>query len=86
MITATLAELEQAGITERPEAAVADAQYWNEQQMDEVIADKHIQVLIPTDSGGAKEPDPAGPAAGTLDAPRARHRPRARSCTENANR
>src|SRR5207253_57351 len=33
MATATLAELERAGIEERPEAVAADAGYWNEQQM-----------------------------------------------------
>jgi hypothetical protein len=56
MITTALIELEQAGVTERPEVALADAQYWNEQQFDEVIANKHIQVLIPPDSGGATAP------------------------------
>ena len=45
-------------MTGRPEVAVADAQYWNEQHMDEVIANKHIQVLIPPDSGARKTPRP----------------------------
>ena len=54
MITAALGELEQAGVTGRPGIAVADAQYWNEQHIDEVIANKHIQVLIPPDSGTRK--------------------------------
>ena len=58
MITATLTELERVGIAERPEVALADAQYWNEQQMDEVIAQKHIQVLVRPDSSGRKEPRP----------------------------
>jgi Transposase DDE domain/Transposase domain (DUF772) len=58
MIVAALGELERAGVTRRPEVALADAQYWNEQHMDEVIANKHIQVLIPPDSGGRKEPRP----------------------------
>jgi transposase len=58
MITATLAELEQVGIAERPEVALADAQYWNEQQMDEVIAEKHIQVLVRPDSSGRNAPRP----------------------------
>jgi hypothetical protein len=56
MITATLAELERVGIAERPQVALADAQYWNEQHMDEVIANKHIQVLIRPDSSGRKVP------------------------------
>ena len=56
MVTATIAELEQAGISDRPETALADAQYWNEEHIDEVIANKHVQVLIPPDgSGSGKE-------------------------------
>jgi transposase len=56
MVAATIAELERAGIADRPETALADAQYWNEEHMDEVIANKHIQVLIPPDgSGSGKE-------------------------------
>ena len=58
MVTAAIGELEQAGVAERPEVALADAQYWNEQHMDEVIANKHIQVLIPPDSAGRAEPRP----------------------------
>jgi transposase len=58
MIEAAIAELERAGVTGRPEVALADAQYWNEQHMDEVIANKHIQVLIPPDSAGRSEPRP----------------------------
>jgi transposase len=58
MLTAAIGELERAGITERPEVALADAQYWNEQHLDEVIANKHIQVLIPPDSAGRAEPRP----------------------------
>jgi hypothetical protein len=56
MISTAIGELERASITERPHVALADAQYWNEQQFDEVIAHKHIQVLIPPDSGGATSP------------------------------
>ncbi|HEV3389177.1 MAG TPA: transposase, partial [Solirubrobacteraceae bacterium] len=58
MIEAAIGELEQAGVTGRPEVALADAQYWNEQHIDEVIANKHIQVLIPPDSAGRAEPRP----------------------------
>ena len=53
MVTATLAELERAGSSGRIETALADAQYWNEQHMDEVIANKHMQVLIPPDGGAS---------------------------------
>jgi hypothetical protein len=51
MIEAALEELEQAGIMEKPEVVVADAQYWNEQHMDHLIAEHAMQVLIPPDSG-----------------------------------
>jgi hypothetical protein len=54
MIEAALGELEQAGDTEKPAVAVADAQYWNEQHMDDVSAEHGIQVLIPPDSGKRK--------------------------------
>jgi transposase len=53
MVTATISELERAGISDRPETALADAQYWNEQHIDEVITNKHIQVLIPPDGSGS---------------------------------
>jgi transposase len=51
MIEAALRELQQAGVSEKPEVAVADAAYWNEQHMDHLIGEHHIQVLIPPDSG-----------------------------------
>jgi len=35
---------------------LADTQYWNEEHMDEVIANKHIQVLIPPEASGRDEP------------------------------
>jgi hypothetical protein len=58
MITAAIGELERAGAEARPQVAVADAQYWNEQHMDEVIANKHVQVLIAPDSGTSSKPRP----------------------------
>ena len=54
MLTAALSELEAAGIDDKPEVAVADAQYWNEQHMDDVTCEHGIQVLIPPDSGKRK--------------------------------
>jgi hypothetical protein len=51
MVTATLGGLERAGIDQLPEAVTADAGYWNEQHMDEVVANKHIPVLIAPDKG-----------------------------------
>jgi transposase len=56
MVTATLGELEQAGIDQPPEAVAADAGYWNEQQMDEVVANKHIPVLVAPDKGTRATP------------------------------
>jgi transposase len=53
MITATLTEFQHAGVKGRIETALADAQYWNEEHMDEVIANKHIQVLIPPDGSAS---------------------------------
>ena len=50
MVTATLRELEQAGIAQLPEAVVADAGYCNEQHMDQVTAEHGVPVLIPPDS------------------------------------
>ena len=58
MVSATVNELEQAGIGDRPEVALADAQYWQEDHIDEVITNKHIQVLIPPDSRGRAQPRP----------------------------
>ena len=58
MVTATLEELERAGIDQLPEAVAADAGYWNEQHMDEVVANKHIPVLIPPDKGSRGTPRP----------------------------
>jgi transposase len=54
MIETALGELKQAGESEKPTVAVADAQYWNEQHMDDVTGEHGIQVLIPPDSGKRK--------------------------------
>ena len=53
MVAATLAELARAGSDRRIETALADTQYWNEQHMDEVTANRHVQVLIPPDGGAS---------------------------------
>jgi transposase len=58
MVSAALAALERAGVQARPQVALADTQYWNEQHMDEVIANKHVQVLIPPESNSRKAPRP----------------------------
>ena len=53
MVDATVCELQRAGVAEKPEAAVADAGYWHNEQMDSLAADG-IQVLIPPDAGKRK--------------------------------
>ena len=55
MVTAAIAELARAGSAGRLEVALPDTQYWNEQHMDEVIANKHVQVLIPPDGKTGKQ-------------------------------
>jgi transposase len=51
MLDKALDELQNAGSTYRPPVVVADAQYWNEQHMDDLTADHGLQVLIPPDGG-----------------------------------
>jgi hypothetical protein len=56
MVAATLRELEQAGVSEKPTVALADAGFWNERHMDQVTADHHIEVLVPPDSSKRNGP------------------------------
>ena len=58
MVSAALTELDRAGVTERPTVAAADTGYWRDTQIDEVVANKHIQVLIPPDAGNRTDPRP----------------------------
>ena len=58
MVKATKRELQAIGVSETPAVAVADSGYWNEQQMDHVVADEHVQVLIPPDAGKRETPRP----------------------------
>jgi hypothetical protein len=58
MVTATIGELEQAGVIDKPRVAVADAGYWNEQHMDQVTGERGIQVLIPPDASKRDGPRP----------------------------
>jgi transposase len=51
MVTATLRELELAGITDRPQVVLADAGYWHQVQMENVI-NQGMSVLIPPDAAG----------------------------------
>jgi transposase len=56
MVEAILREFERARIDQLPETVVADAGYWNERQIDEVVADRHIQVLVAPDKGSRGTP------------------------------
>jgi len=57
MVAAVLRELGRAGIDQKLlEAIAADAGYWNEQQMDEVVADKHVPLLVAPDKGSRDTP------------------------------
>jgi transposase len=53
MVLATLRELEHAGISERPGVVLADAGYWHQAQMENVI-DHGMSVLIPPDAANRK--------------------------------
>ncbi|MGZ6640148.1 MAG: transposase, partial [Solirubrobacteraceae bacterium] len=49
-VRATLRELKDAGVTQRPETVLADAGYWHTRQMENIVSDG-IQVLVPPDAG-----------------------------------
>jgi hypothetical protein len=58
MVAAVLRELEQAGVSDKPRVAVADAGFWNEQHMDQVTGEHGIEVLIAPDSSKRNGPRP----------------------------
>jgi uncharacterized protein (DUF4415 family) len=71
MVTATLTELEKAGIPQRPEVIVADAGYWNEQP----ITDAEVEALAAEAEAGydvdellARRPKRGRPALGSSPA------------------
>jgi transposase len=49
-VSAALRELEDAGVTQRPETLLADAGYWHTGQMENIVSEG-IQVLVPPDAG-----------------------------------
>jgi transposase len=49
-VRAALRDLQDAGVTQRPETVLADAGYWHKQQMENLVSDG-IQVLVPPDGG-----------------------------------
>lgn len=53
MIEATERQLENIGIAERPEVVLADAGYWHQVQMEEIVS-RGMQVLVPPDSRNRK--------------------------------
>ena len=55
MTEAAEAELERAGIEEKPEVAVADAGYWNGDQI-EALEAKGIELLVPPDADTRRAP------------------------------
>ena len=76
-----------ASISELLEAVAADAGYWNEQQMDEVVADRHIPVLVAPDKGSRDTPKRwLNERPRQLDANGARAQTTVASDTRNENR
>jgi len=49
MVNAALGELEEAGVSERPQTVLADAGYWHTNQIEHLLADG-FRVLVPPDS------------------------------------
>jgi hypothetical protein len=57
MVAAAERELRAAGITETPGVVVADAGYWHQAQMQDIV-NRGIPVLVPPDAGKRKTPRP----------------------------
>jgi hypothetical protein len=57
MVSSAQAELAGAGVADAPSVVLADAGYWDQQQM-EAIIDRGMQVLIPPDAGKRKGAQP----------------------------
>ena len=53
MVDAVQSELEHAGVKEEPDVVLADAGYWHQEQMENIVG-RGIQVLIPPDAGTRK--------------------------------
>jgi Transposase DDE domain len=53
MVDAAQAELTKAGVTTTPEIVLADAGYWHQQQMENIVG-RGIRVLVPPDSSRRK--------------------------------
>jgi transposase len=57
ILTAARNELQAVGVSDTPEVVLADAGYWHQDQMQQIVADGS-QVLIPPDSSRRKAPRP----------------------------
>jgi transposase len=55
IVEAAEAELEKAGVTDKPEVLLADAGYWHQQQMEKIVS-RGTNVLIPPDADKSKGP------------------------------
>ena len=53
IVGAAQTELEQAGVADAPEVVVADAGYWHQPQMENIV-NRGIQVIVPPDAGKRK--------------------------------
>jgi len=87
IVRAALRELDDAGVTDRPETVLADAGYWHTRQMENIVSDG-IQVLIPPDAGLREDIRPGwdkGPYA-FMRRVLARDRPRALQAPQGDSR
>jgi hypothetical protein len=57
MVEAAENELERAGVTDTPGVVVADAGYWHQAQMENIVS-RGIQVLVPPDASNRKDTRP----------------------------
>jgi hypothetical protein len=62
MVAATERELHAAGVAEAPEVVLADAGYWHQAQMEDIVT-RGIQVLVPPDANKRKGAAQAGTVA-----------------------
>lgn len=85
MVDAAEAELGQAGVSDKPRVALADAGYWHQKQMERIVS-RGTQVLIPPDSSRRKGARPGGGAATTRSCGGYFKRSAVASSTENASR
>jgi hypothetical protein len=83
MVNATETELERAGVTDTLEVVLADAGYWHQKQMENVI-NKGIQVLIPPDAGKRRGTRPGWDGGAYAHMRRALEPTLAAGSTENA--